>query len=175
MTTMTRQGWFWALFPVGVLSATAVSIGFVVSIALDDPGFSVEKDYYKKSSRFDLEQAQRSVNAELGWKLEPTMSVTGATGKVQLTLRDRGGNPVTSAQVEAEAFAVSRGRSIFQLRFTEVSPGVYSAELDNGRPGLWELRFTVQKAEVHFTQTSKLETSLSLPSPSPQSASPSSR
>jgi hypothetical protein len=175
MTTMTRQGWFWALFPVAVLSATAISIFFVVSIALDDPGFSVEKDYYKKSSRFDLEQAQRGVNAELGFRLEPSLSVTGASGKVALTLQDRDGLPVTGAQIEAEAFAVSRGRSIFRLRFAEGSPGSYTAELDNGRPGIWELRFTVRKDALNFTQTSKLEAALALPTPQSQAVPKESR
>ncbi|MGC4067993.1 MAG: FixH family protein [Polyangiaceae bacterium] len=172
MTTMTRQGWFWALFPVGVLSATAVSIFFVVSIALDDPGFSVEKDYYKKSSRFDLELAQRGVNEALGWKLEPALSVDGAKGTVSLTLRDSNDKPITSAQIEAEAFAVSRGRSVFQLRFTETSPGVYAADVANGRPGFWELRFTVQKGADRFTKTSKLEASVANSSLPAQPASP---
>ena len=155
MSSLTKKGFFWAMVPVALLATTAVSVLVVVSIALDDPGFSVEKDYYKKASRFDSEQQQRKKNSELGWQLGSELTVTGKTGSLLVTLRDRDGKPITGASLSAEAFAVSRGKEPLQVRLSETTPGTYQATLQSGRPGLWEVRVLAERGADRFTAVEK--------------------
>lgn len=162
MSKLTRQGWFWAMVPVILLATTAVSVICVARIALDDPGFSVEKDYYKKSSRFDAEQRERASSLALGWHLQSELTVTGKSGQVVVTLRDRDGQPMSGASLTAEAFAVSRGNLRQSLAFQETTAGRYQADMQNGRPGLWELRFVVQRGAERFTVTQKQDAAISL-------------
>lgn len=153
------------MVPVALLSVTAISVIYVARLALDDPGFSVETDYYKKSSRFDDEQHQRAVSQALGWQLHSEVTVTGKSGQVNVSLRDRDGKPLSGASLTAEAFAVSRGKTPMNLNFEETTPGMYQAPLSSGRPGLWEVRFTAQVGAQRFTVTQKQDASVVLTTP----------
>lgn len=149
---LTKQGWFWALVPVALLSATAVGVLVVVSIALDDKGFSVENDYYKKAVNFEAEMLQRRHNSELGWHMTAALEYDQVGATVTAQLRDPAKRPISGATLEADAFAVARGSHAEKLAFEERAPGVYEAKFANPRAGLWELRMSAMLGPARFTQ-----------------------
>lgn len=149
---LSKQGWFWALLPVALLLATAVGVLSVVSIALDDKGFSVEQDYYKKAVHFDAELLQRRHNSELGWRMQAELAYDKSGATVTLQLRDPSAQPVSGAKLEADAFALARGQRVERLAFVETDPGIYQAKFANPRAGLWELRMSAARGSDRFTQ-----------------------
>jgi len=132
----------------------------MVSLAVNDPGFSVEKDYYQKSMQWDQTQAQMGVNHQLGWHTSSSLVLSGRSGKLTLQLGDAQGKALAGAQVKCEAFAVARGTHPMQVELAEKSPGLYVGSLEQGRPGLWELRFTVRLGSDLFTNVTKLDAEL---------------
>jgi nitrogen fixation protein FixH len=151
------SGRLWALFPVLLLSATAVAMIVVVSLALDDKGFSVERDYYKKAVAFDAELQQRTHNDELGWQLsvEPSVGQDGAV--IRASLADREHRPILGASLTGEAFSVARSQRFEPLAFTETQVGTYEARLAHGRPGIWELRLNATQGSERFTKVIRTE------------------
>lgn len=155
-TASAASGRLWALFPVLLLSATAVAMVVVVSLALDDKGFSVERDYYKKAVAFDAELQQRKRNDELGWRLAVEPIVNG-DAVIRVSLLDRERRPIAGASISGEAFAVARSQRQEQLAFTESQAGAYEARLSSRRSGLWELRLTAILGSDRFTKVIRTE------------------
>lgn len=154
----SRGALFWKLFPVALLVTSSAGWLMMVSIAVDDPGFAVEADYYKKASSYDEVIAQRSLNQKLGFQARLTRFDVDASGKTvaELSLRDRTGAPLSGAQVQVEAFHNARARHIEELRAKELEPGLYQFVFKSRRLGLWELRLEVRK-EGRFTKTFRPE------------------
>ncbi|HXS19354.1 MAG TPA: FixH family protein, partial [Polyangiaceae bacterium] len=82
---VSNKALFWMFVPVGLLVVSATGWLSMVSIAVRDPGFSVERDYYKKASNFDQELDQRAHNAALGWRARVVTAQLGADRTGQLT------------------------------------------------------------------------------------------
>lgn len=148
VTEPRSRGLFWALVPVGLLVASVLGVGSMAVIAARDPGFSLERDYYSRAVHWDREQAQRQENRRLGYQLTLESSDPAA---LVARLHDRNGEELRGATVSAEAFANARAGNIRKLAFTEGADGTYRAQLDSPRPGLWEFRFRVEHAALHFT------------------------
>ncbi|RMH00918.1 MAG: hypothetical protein D6702_12710 [Planctomycetota bacterium] len=143
----------WMLVPVGLL-LLSLGIGAVTLVlALSDPGFAVEKDYYRKGLEWDRELAQERRNRELGWRAEIEAGVDPAAATVPFLVRlvDAGGGPVVGAAVEVEAFHLARSAEPFRTPLEEVSPGRYRGTLPLRRAGKWEFRLRAVRGEEVFT------------------------
>jgi len=143
------SGTFWALLPVGLLSACVLGLGTMGVIASRDASFSLERDYYEQAVHWDRQQAQWGENARLGYRLE---LVSADPAELVVRVRTTDGLALRGASVRAEAFANDRAASIRQLEFSEAPDGSYRAQLAAARPGLWEFRFRVERASGRFTQ-----------------------
>lgn len=160
MTTARLSDNRWAFVPVGLLAAMLLGLGSMAVIATNDPGFALERDYYAKAVRWDQKRAQDDTDARLGYRLD--VAATGgldarANSEITLRLLDAVGAPLRGAQLRAEAFAVARSNDVRTLRFDEVAPGLYRAELSRARAGIWELRCSADRQGEHFTHTLRLE------------------
>ncbi len=150
-----RNGLFWMLLPVGLLGLSLGGWALMISIAVDDPGFAVEEDYYQKGARWDEHRAQLRQNSELGWNYALDVKPTGDR-EVHLIFRltDGLGEPVLGAAGQLEAFAVGRSAHVERISLRETErPGVYEAKIVVAQGGLWELRLTAEKDGQRFTQT----------------------
>lgn len=154
---LARKGRFWMLLPFVLLGAMLLGWGYMVSVALDDPSFSVEADYYEKAIGWDAHQAEVAHNQELGWQLTTQLEAQGGDVVLAATLRDARGAPLSGARVSVEAFPVARGTQVLNAVFTERGGGVYAAALPMRRVGLWELRFVVERGGERFTAVKREE------------------
>ncbi len=147
----------WMFVPVGLLLLSATIGGITVYVALNDPGFGVEEDYYQKGLAHDaaLEQAER--NQRLGWTLSLQAAVVeGArVSPVTITLHDREGAAIEGARVSLEAFPVARSLERVEAELEPRGDGRYGAELPVRRPGKWEFRFRVEAGGEVYTATQK--------------------
>src|SRR5664279_2445016 len=122
----------WALVPVALLLASTLGVGSMAFIAIRDPNFATEPDYYNKALHWDQTQAQAAENQRLGYlvELEPRVVVDAAgRATLQLKLQDATRAPVHGAVVKAVAFANAFSNDLNALEFNELAPGVYAAPL----------------------------------------------
>jgi len=148
----------WPLFIIGLL-VFQVGLGlFFFLKATSDPSFAVEEDYYQKAVNWEAKQAQDRQNAELAWTLDHSI---GAVNEDQTTrtlvaeLKQVDGSPITGATVRVETFHNVRAGEILRADLEETTPGQYEVRLPMLRPGLWEIRFTVESGSETFTHTAR--------------------
>jgi nitrogen fixation protein FixH len=142
------------MVPVLLLGATLVGWAVMVSLALNDPSFAVEPDYYQKALAWEAHQAQERENERLGWQARAqAKAVPGWPGQRELTveLTDRTGR-LSGASVSLAAFHNARASTIIESALTEKAEGAYSARLPMRLPGEWELRLTAIRGDERFTQ-----------------------
>jgi nitrogen fixation protein FixH len=154
-----KKGWQWLLV-VGLLGAVVIGANLIlIYMAISDPSFAVEEDYYQKALAWDDKRAQDRINDELGWTLDfafaPTRSPDG-TLRLIARLVDAAGRPIPNAQVTVETFHNARAARILRATMIPGEDGTYATGLLVRRPGLWELRFEVLHEGQRFTHT-KLE------------------
>lgn len=152
----TRAGRIWAYVPLGLLSCMFVGLSTLAYIAIDDPSFSLEPDYYAKAVHWDRNQAQLRENQALGFALEvhqPLVISRGGQTQLELSLTDRAGLAIAGAHLEVTAFPNAFATHVEQLLLLEIAPGIYRGELKHGRPGLWELRCNVDVGSSHYSHT----------------------
>jgi len=145
-------------FPIILLVTSSTAWLMMVSVAVNDPGFAVEQDYYKKGTRFNEVIAQRGQNERLNWRVQTkSVSLTPAgRAKLILTIKDDSSQELADVTVSAEAFANARAAEIRDLIFTKNEEGDFEVEFERARPGLWEFRLIVVAGQT-FTKVLRVE------------------
>jgi FixH len=152
----TRAGRFWAYVPLGLLLCMFVGLGSLAYVAIDDPSFSLEPDYYSKAVHWERNQAQLRENSALGFTLAvhaPLVVASGGRTSVELELKDRTGVAISGAELQVTAFPNAFATRVEQLTLVEVAPGIYRGELKHGMVGLWELRCDANVGGAHYSRT----------------------
>lgn len=150
--------WPW-IVPALLVGQLAIA-GVTVYLALADPSFASEPDYYRKALHWNETAAERRAEHELGWGLQVEVSELESLlheRTIHVALHDREGAPVENADVTAEAFHHARAGDRKALRFVAAAPGSYEAPLTVRRSGLWELRFRVRVGDRGMATTRVLD------------------
>jgi hypothetical protein len=150
----------WALLPIALLGTMISGLLFMLHVAVDDPHFALEPQYYEQALRWDQSRAQLATNERLAWQaLWQVERVAAQPGAVNLRLRltANDGEPLRHAAARIVAFhnAFAADRRTAQL--AEGADGSYLATLEGVRAGLWEVRLEVQRGPDDFTHTQRLE------------------
>jgi len=133
------------LLPVLLLGASVAGWIVMVRLAVDDPGFSLEPDYYRKAVEFDAREAKRREADALGWRIDvESFARTGDRTRLRLRLRERDGGAFVGGAVRGVGFSNARARHLVPLDFRAAEEGVFVAEFGQSvHGGLWELRLTI--------------------------------
>jgi hypothetical protein len=131
-------------------------LGVLVWLAVDDPHFALEANYYDKAVRWDQARARANESRALG--LATTVSpalyrAADGTIAIEVALDDRDRARFAGAAVALEAFPNAYANRIQRITLREAAPGVYRGRLERGVVGLWELRLTVSRGTQRFEQT----------------------
>jgi len=149
-----RLGAHWVWVPVLLLASSALGVGSMAYVAVRDPNFATEPNYYQKAIHWDQTQAQAAQNQRLSYKLTLPAAVafdTQGLAILELKVQDSFGRPLSGARLAAEAFANAYSAEISQLAFSEREPGVYVATLRVRHRGVWEFRVAGDSDGAHFT------------------------
>jgi nitrogen fixation protein FixH len=149
-----RHGLFWVGLIVALLGSQIVLLTGMVYVAIGDPSFAVEPDYYQKGLNWDTTARQLAQNQRLGWTVRihiPKESTFSGERAVRFTLVDPQDRPVEGAAVDVVAFPHARGENRHSATLLEVESGVYEGAIPFRRTGVWEFRFAVRKGEDTFT------------------------
>lgn len=127
-----------ALISLSICTTTVV-------LATSDQTHSVEADYYEKAVRWDDTRAQWAKNERLGWSVRYTIGHDD-DGRAYLrgALQDADGDALDGATVRCEIFHHTRMREAQTLSLIAKDRGVYRAQVQIDKPGLWEVRTRVE-------------------------------
>jgi hypothetical protein len=156
-TTGGRSAWAWV--PVLLLGSMFVGLGTMAYVAIDDPHFALEPNYYDKAVHWDRSQAEARASATTGLHLQLAPLVTAGDGGVDIEVHvtGRDTSPFTGAQVELSAFPNAYADRVQKLSLRETAPGVYAGRLRRGVLGLWELRFAVAREALRFGEVRRVD------------------
>lgn len=157
--TAKRRSNFWPWIVPTLLLCQVVVSAMTVYLAVADPSFATEPDYYRKSLQWDASAAQRRVVSEQGWRLQVGVSSLESAAHeraIQVLLHDREGQPIAGAEIEGEAFSHARASERFPLEF-KPDGAAYAAALKFERVGLWEIRLQARAREHTFASTHVLD------------------
>lgn len=148
----SKAGSFWAWVPVLLLGSMFIGLGTLAYVAIDDPNFALEPNYYDKAIHWDQSQADARASRALGLQLTLAPLLVDGNGHVPLTLAitDRANLPVLGATVQVEAFPNAFASRIETLTLRETAPGVYTGRLGHGLSGLWELRVALKHGATTY-------------------------
>jgi nitrogen fixation protein FixH len=132
-----------------------LGLGGMTYLAVDDPGFSLEPNYYDKAVHWDRAQAEARASEALGYRVElaePLRLRADRSIELELSLVDRQGAPLGGARVEVDAFPNATASRVQRTSLREVAPGRYRATLAQGALGLWELRVSAERDGQRYRQ-----------------------
>jgi hypothetical protein len=136
----------WAWVPALLLGSMLAGLGTLAYLAIDDPHFALEPNYYDKAVHWDRarEQARQTDALGLQLSLAPLRLSPSRNVELELRITDRAGLALSGAEVRLQAFPNAYAQRSQTLVLTPGAPGTYRGTLANGTIGLWELRFSIQ-------------------------------
>lgn len=149
----SRAGRVWALVPAALLGSMLLGLGTLAYVAMDDPGFSLEPNYYDKAVNWDRSQAELRESERSGVSLELAGPLgIAADGSLELELEalDRHGAPLQGADLRVEAFPNAFASRVQHVTLRETAPGVYRGRLSHAVSGIWELRCALTREALRY-------------------------
>lgn len=158
--TQNKQGRLWPWMVVGLLlSGVGLNI-YMVVVAVRDPSFAVEQNYYQKALSWDKIMAQERVNVQLGWNIALQTKVVqdkGGRMLLQAHIQDKQGHTVPNTKIQVEAFHNARSQHRMQRDLVRTPQNLHHTTLPFSRKGIWLFHFTVSRGNQRFTQQIRRE------------------
>ena len=114
------------------------------------PG-TVSRDYRQKEDEYNAylqrmeAQRQRNWQIKKGWEATP---VAGQAAIFKLSVADKSGQPIDSAQVEGKFMRPGNIKLDVPVVLTEAEPGTYRASVSLSEPGRWRLLLLIRKGDI---------------------------
>jgi nitrogen fixation protein FixH len=161
MPNAKKRGRAWPFAIASILIGGLASNVAFVFLATSDPAAAIEPDYYRKAVAWDQEMAQQQRNIALGWSAHSVLRLGahGTPGELEIKLGDGAGNPLRGATVTASVMHNARATAVQTVTLREAEQGRYVASVNAGRPGVWEVRLSVERASHRFTARERLQAS----------------
>lgn len=121
----------------------AVNVAFAVIAVRSFPGEDVRRSYLQGIQYNDI-LAERRAQAALGWRAEAALLAREGEPVLEVTLRQRNGEPIRAAALSGELQWPTQARLDHALTFTPLGDGRYAARLGALEPGRWRLRAHAQ-------------------------------
>ena len=158
-----RTGSWYRFLPLILLGTSTAGWLWMVRLAVDDPGFATEPDYYQKAVDFDRRQELERRSEQRGWSVRVVeaeideVTERAARGRLAFELTDREGRPVEDLTLDAEAFPNARASRVQHVDLVGRGAGRYTAELESPRSGIWEIRLHSRDPKRAWTRTLSVE------------------
>jgi hypothetical protein len=158
----------WAFVPVAILVSLGAGLLFMARLAVNDPNFALEPDYYQQALKWDEQRARHQHDLRLGWSVswdfqgnpEPSVPLDETRERpIALALTDAQGLPLSGAAVALHAFHKAYAVDLVNLTLQETAPGKYAGRMRFPRSGIWQLRLQVQARGETFNLTDDAELS----------------
>lgn len=151
-----RSLWIPGLFVLGFLVVIAVN-GVLIYTSISSFSGLETDGAYERGLHYNQALALAAANAETGWHAAPKVSDAGnAARKLEITVTDRTGAPVTQLQVEAYLVRPTNAGMDDVLELKDLGAGRYGAEFTPKALGNWELRLQARRGDMSWQQIQRI-------------------
>lgn len=124
----------------------AVNITFIVFAVQSFPGEDVRRSYLQ-GLNYNQTIAERRTQAELGWTAAADLIEQDGAAAVEVTLRDRSGQPIENLTATGELRWPANAQFDQALVFEPRGEGRYLARVGDLAPGRWVLRARADRSD----------------------------
>lgn len=117
----------------------AIDVGFSIVAVRTFPGEDVKRSYLQ-GLRYNDTLAERAAQAKLGWRAELSVETRAGMPSAIVTLRDREGRLISTAEVRAIVRRPATDRADRTITFSPIADGAYAAALPGLADGAWDIR-----------------------------------
>ena len=163
ITRSFREKLVWPGIVFGLIATSMTLMTITLTLAVSDPSFGVEEDYYAKAVAWDETAELRASSDALGWSADVSISdVVDGKGERSVTvlLTDAEGLPVDASPTKAVVFHHARRTETFELRLVRIAPGRFAAGAPLTREGLWQVRLRFEADNDVFLITTDVDTDI---------------
>jgi nitrogen fixation protein FixH len=141
-----KSRWIPWIFVGGFLLVVAVN-AIMIAVAVRSFTGLTTAEPYTKGLRFNDQIREAEIYEQLGWKVAARFApVAARRGRVELRLADRGGAPLSDAEISAEfSRPVEKDRD-FALTLRALGNGRYAAEAEFPMSGIWDVKYRIVRA-----------------------------
>jgi hypothetical protein len=153
-----NEGWFWPWLLIGLLVISSGGSILMVVIAVNDPSFAVEDNYYKKAVEWDKQVDESNQSHKLGWRFRLTLKphpTRQTLHTLHVAFQHPDGSPLQDAEVTVRAFHNAQASQSLQLKLKHEGKGQYTSPFRTHRPGLWIFRIHAQRGTQRFAAQSR--------------------
>ena len=151
-----KSWWIPWLFVAGfgvVLAANGTMLVFALN---SFTGIETEQAY-QKGLAFNDQIAAAERQADLGWKVVPSIEQKGAQGaRIEVAVNDDLGRPLDGAMVEALLFRPTQAGHDTGVTLTRSGPGLYDVDVTLPLSGVWDLRIDIRHDRGDYRLTERL-------------------
>ncbi|MEO5328603.1 MAG: FixH family protein [Magnetococcus sp. THC-1_WYH] len=125
-----------------------IANGVMIILGMETFNGVTTANHYEKGLAFNETLQQRQKQKKLGLSVDmpnPGL-ISGVTGLVRMTLRDRTGQPITGVIVHGSLYRNVQEGTDQPVVMQEREPGLYEAQVKPPLPGHWELRLALDSA-----------------------------
>jgi len=146
---------------LGSLAAFALIVlvmnGFLITMAAKTwTGLAVE-GAYERGLNYNQTLEQARAQAALGWQMETSFSSSAPSeGRLDVTLRDGAGRPISGAELEVVLVRPTQAGSDFRTYLNGVGSGTYQAELTFPAAGVWDAYLAVRAGKDSYQWRERL-------------------
>lgn len=133
----------------------AVNVLFVVLALRTHPG-EIAPRAYVQGLKFNDALAERDASIARGWKMGVALHPSAGGAAVTVKLRDQAGDPVGGADVSATLRRPVASDDDRNLRFVEIAPGDYRADIGPLQHGQWMFEGAAQTAQGRVVADARL-------------------
>lgn len=142
------QGYIWPLLIVLLLGAQVTFLFVTVTLAVQDPSFAVEENYYDRAVNWDAyAKASRAID-DAGWNVQISLrddaDVLGYRTLV-ISILDAAGRPVRMQEIGGELFQHAQASFRQPLALTREEDDRYAANVRMEQAGWWGVRLTMTR------------------------------
>lgn len=156
----SNAGRLWAWTPAILLGSMLLGLGTLAYIAIDDPHFALEPNYYDKAVHWDQARSEARGSDALGLKVALSAPlVVSSEGKLDVVLDVRAelGLTLAGAELELEAFPNAYAGHVQRVALQKKAPGVYAAQISRAITGLWELRIVIKQGALRYSRVLRVD------------------
>jgi nitrogen fixation protein FixH len=153
MKTVARRrtsSWIPWAFVGGLGFVAAVNLVLVYAALSSAPGPAAARPF-DEGNGYNKVLAQAARQDALGWTAETAFQPIDASGaarpagELRVRLRDREGNPIGGAAIEAQLQRPVGPPESFDLHLAERPDGTYAAPVESLRAGQWDVRILARR------------------------------
>ncbi len=152
-----QPGWYIPWMIAAPFLVVFAANGALVHYALSSFSGLTSEHASDEGAHYNLALAAAQAQVERGWQVKVSFTNTeGLRGRLDVTLNDRAGRPLTGAEVVVGLLRPTKSGADSHAKLADAGDGRYGAELVVPLPGVWDLRLDISHPSGNYQKVERV-------------------